>query len=396
MSFLKRLFSADYRAAVSAEAGGDLELAAERYALAGQHDAAVRMHLARAERASSRAEEIAALRDALHWCGEDDPQRPEVSRALGLALFGRAQAEGIATERDRDRVREAAELLEEGDEFSTAGKAWESIGADGRAVNAYSRGGLVDRMEEVLARDEERTDRSRRLRQAFADYELYLRTGARDRALDALRSCVDLADKKGEHRRLLDRLESSLITGGRVVLHIRKGDRIAVCSAPSMLIGRDALCDLALRSGGISRRHAEILASDGGYRLRDAGSRNGTLIGGMPITSPVPLEGSGMFGLGDDIEIAFEITGTPPLLLLAIDSGLDRGSRLLAGPSGAAISLAAIGLPVRLTFRDGRPLLEPDGEGVRLRLGGELVAAGAVQLVHGDQLVIDDLEVDVE
>lgn len=395
MSFFKRLFSADYRAAVSAEAAGDLELAAERYALAGHHEAAVRMHLARAERASSRAEEIAALRDALHWCTEEDEQREQVARALGLALYGRAKAEGIATERDRDRVREAAELLEEGEEFLTAGKAWESVGDDARAVHAYSRGGLVDRMEEVLARDEQRADRSRQLRQAFADYEMYLRSGSRDQARAALQTCLELAESKGDYRRLLDKLESSLITGGRAVLRVRQGERAAVCSAPSLLIGRDALCDLALRSGGISRRHAEILAGDGGYRLRDAGSRNGTLIGGMPITRPVPLEGSGHFALGDDVEIAFEVTGEPPLLSLHIESGLDRGSRLLAAPAGAPIELGAVGLPVQITFRDGRPLLGPARPDVRVLLRGEAIAAGQVQLVHGDQLAIDGVEVDV-
>jgi tetratricopeptide (TPR) repeat protein len=395
VTFFKRLFSADYRAAVSAEAAGDLELAAERYALAGHHEAAVRMHLARAERASSRAEEIAALRDALHWCAEEDEQRAEVARALGLALYGRARAEGIATERDRDRVREAAELLEEGDEFLTAGQAWESVGDDPRAVHAYSRGGLVDRMEEVLARDEQRADRDRQLRQAFADYEMHLRSGARDMARDALQSCVELADNKGEYRRLLDKLDSALITGGRAVLRVRQGERVAVCSASSLLIGRDALCDLALRSGGISRRHAEILAADDGYRLRDAGSRNGTLIGGMPITRPVPLEGSGHFGLGDDVEIAYEVTGEPPLLSLHIESGLDRGSRLLAAPASAPIELATVGLPVQVVFRDGRPLLTPVRPEVRVLLRGEPVGGGLVQLLHGDQLSIDGAEVDV-
>ena len=48
---MRRMFSADYRAAVAAEAAGDVELAAERYALAGEYAGAVRMHLARAARA---------------------------------------------------------------------------------------------------------------------------------------------------------------------------------------------------------------------------------------------------------------------------------------------------------------------------------------------------------
>ena len=64
VSFLRRMFSADYRAAVAAEAAGNVDLAAERYALAGEHEGAVRMHLARAARAGT----------ALPW-----PLRPSCS-----------------------------------------------------------------------------------------------------------------------------------------------------------------------------------------------------------------------------------------------------------------------------------------------------------------------------
>ena len=64
MTFFRRVFSADYRAAVAAEAAGNVDLAAERYALAGENEGAVRMHLARAARAGSRLAEIGALRDA--------------------------------------------------------------------------------------------------------------------------------------------------------------------------------------------------------------------------------------------------------------------------------------------------------------------------------------------
>ena len=86
MSFLRRMFSADYRAAVAAEAAGNVDLAAERYALAGEHEGAVRMHLARAARASTRQLEIAALRDALRWAGDSPELRRQAAKALGRAL----------------------------------------------------------------------------------------------------------------------------------------------------------------------------------------------------------------------------------------------------------------------------------------------------------------------
>ncbi|HZJ65448.1 MAG TPA: hypothetical protein VFD36_18185, partial [Kofleriaceae bacterium] len=110
MSFMRRMFSADYRAAVAAEASGDVEQAAERYALAGEYAGAVRMHLARAARAPTRLGELGALRDALRWAGDEPALRRRAAAALGKALWEAVRAEGIATERDRGRVREAAEL----------------------------------------------------------------------------------------------------------------------------------------------------------------------------------------------------------------------------------------------------------------------------------------------
>jgi hypothetical protein len=111
MGFLRRLLSGDLRSAVAAEAAGNVDLAAERYGLAGDREGAVRMHLARAARAVDRGAEIAALRDAVHWAGDEPSLRRQAAGALGRALLAKATAEGIAVERDRERVREAAALL---------------------------------------------------------------------------------------------------------------------------------------------------------------------------------------------------------------------------------------------------------------------------------------------
>ncbi|HKE13909.1 MAG TPA: FHA domain-containing protein [Kofleriaceae bacterium] len=400
MGIFRRLFSADYRAAVAAEAAGDYELAAERYALAGHREAAVRVHLARASRAHSRADEIAALRDALHWAEEGTAERRRATRALGQALLVKSRAEGVATERDRERVREAASLLLEAGEHRAAGEAFESLGDEGAAAGAYRQGGMLDLMEQSLMRDEERSDRERELRQSFADYELHLRGGARDAALDAIRRCVASADGTSEYRRLLDELESRLVTGGRVALHMRRGERVSLAALPRVAIGRDPQCDLVLRSAGVSRRHAEIeveaaRAPDGPalrFALRDAGSRNGTRIGGLPVAGSVPLTGSGSFALSDDCSIDF-IAG-PDLLTLRIERGLDRGAVALLGAEGRAIPLAAVGMDGILEFRRGRPiLLHPPGGS--LVLNGERLMAGDVQLLHRDEVALGACEIEV-
>ncbi|MES1157683.1 MAG: hypothetical protein ABUL67_01160, partial [Haliangium ochraceum] len=247
MSFLRRVFSSDYRAAVAAEAAGNVDLAAERYALAGEHEGAVRMHLARAARAPTRQGEIAALRDALRWAGEDAELRKRASKALGRALWESAKAEGIATERDRQKVREAAEFLAAGDDHASAGEALESIGDLAGASQAYSSGGLVEKMEAALSKEDERYHKQREESDAFASYETHMRVGRRDDArTDLARAITSAGDKAGEYRRLLDQLDTALLTAGKVELRRRGKPAIVACAAPKIVLGRDALCDLAL------------------------------------------------------------------------------------------------------------------------------------------------------
>ena len=406
MSLFKRLFSSDYRAAVAAEAAGDLQLAAERYALAGQPEAAVRVHLARARRADARAEEIKALRDALHWASEGSDDRRVVSAALGKALLARAREQGVATERDHERVREAAALLVEGGENAAAGEALESIGDDTAAARAFEKGGLVFEMEAALGREHERGERTRSLGDAFADYEVRLRGGDRDGAMASLRRCVEAAERKAEYTRLADDLESRLIAGGRVTLRRRTpgqaSPRTAVlCAGAKIVLGRDALCDLPLRSGGISRMHTEIERGQDehgatSFSLHDLQSRNGTLLGGLPIAGGVPLLGSGLFALGEDCSIDFAVAGAPAQLTLTVATGIDRGLCLRAGAEGDRLALDdLVDIPALLRFRDGRPRFDAS-EGVTVLLNGAAVAVGDIQLVRGDHLVLAGAEIEVQ
>lgn len=48
-------------------------------------------------------------------------------------------------------------------------------------------------------------------------------------------------------------------------------------------IGRSADCDLVLDDGSVSREHAELFSENGGWRLRDLGSKNGVHVDGMPV-----------------------------------------------------------------------------------------------------------------
>jgi tetratricopeptide (TPR) repeat protein len=386
------MFSADYRAAVAAEAAGNVDLAAERYALAGEHAGAVRMHLARAARAPSRNLEIGALRDAMRWAGEDPALQKQAAAALGKALWEAIKAEGIATERDRAKVREAAELLVTGEDHLLAGEALEAIDDHLAAANAYSAGGLVEKMEGALAKDDATNHRAREEADAHAGYETAMRVGRRDEARSELQRAIATTTVAGEYRRLLDQLDTALITGGKVEIRRRGKPLIVACAAEKLVLGRDPLCDLTLRAGGVSRQHAEIERTDEGFLLRDLDSRNGTSVSGLPLAGRVPLAGSGKFGLGDECTIDFELADKT--LILRCGGGLDRGVALIAGDDGLRLDLTPLGLGLDLIFKHGRPLL---GRGTLtdVQFNDEPLGDVRVQLIRGDRLIAGGDEIDI-
>jgi pSer/pThr/pTyr-binding forkhead associated (FHA) protein len=396
MGLWRNLFSSAYRAARAAEAAGNPELAAQQYALAGERADAVRMHLARAARAPDRASEIAALRDALHWAGDEPALVKNASAALGRALLGKALAEGVATARDRERVREAAALLAAGGEHREAGAALEKIEDYQAAANAYSAGGLLELTETALAADDRVAGRAHEARDAFADYELHLRLGRRDDARDALVRCLAEAPDR-QHRRLLDELEARIITSGKVELRPRGRPAVVIAARPTAVLGRDPLCELALRPGSVSRHHASIgVVVDGAtprFTIRDAGSRNGVMIGGLPIAGVMPLAEHGQVELSEDCRLAYDVAGDPPVLVVTVASGLDRGRVLVVAAPGKPIDLSRVDLPGDLIFVDGRPMFGRDGGG--FTLADAPIATGRVQLIVGDTLTIDGLTIEV-
>lgn len=392
MGFFRR-FSADHRAAVAAEAAGNVDLAAERYALAGDAEGAVRMHLARAARAATRQAEIGALRDALRWAGDDPQLKKQASKALGRALLENARAEGIATERDRNKIREAAEMLAAGDDHASAGEALESIGDHQAAALAYSAGGLVEKMESALSKEDQRYLKAREEADAFADYQTHMRVGRRDEARAELQRAIASTDNVGEYRRLLDQLDTALLTAGKVELKRRSKPIIVACAAQKIVLGRDPLCDLPLRAGGVSRQHAEIERAGDAFHLRDLDSRNGTSVAGLPLVGKVPLAGSGKFGLGDECALEFETTESGTLLIRVM-TGIDRGVALIAGAEGMKLDLAALGLPLDVVFQKGRPMLGR-GTAKDVKFNDEPLGDLRVQLIRGDRIVADGDEIDV-
>jgi hypothetical protein len=66
---------------------------------------------------------------------------------------------------------------------------------------------------------------------------------------------------------------------------------------PSFVIGRHPTCDLAIRDGTISRRHAEVLRTPRGWFIKDLDSEAGIFFKGMQISNKRIDEGD-VFHLG--------------------------------------------------------------------------------------------------
>ncbi len=392
MPFLRRLLSGDYRRAISAEAAGDYAEAARHYVLCGEREKVAEMHLLRSERVAAVAEKLDELRDALRWTDAGAPIRKRVLAALGHTLVKRARAEGATTVRDVGAVREAAAFLDEAGEHREAAEALLMIGDDEGAARAYERGGHVDELEEVLARERHRRLRADRVRDGFASYELALAGGQRDQALAELQACCEAADDKGEYRRLLEELRARLITAGVLSLRRRPdGKRLTISGADETRLGREPSSPLPLRDPGVSRAHVIVRRTAAGFSIRDAGSRTGTWLGGMRLDGEVPLGETTSVRLGDDTELSCR--AGEGRLRLEVTRGLDRGASLVCVDPRRPLDLLAIpelAVPARLAFREGRPVLEA----ADLSLGGAALHRPA-QLVRGDVVTVGAVELEV-
>ncbi|TFH33719.1 MAG: FHA domain-containing protein, partial [Anaerolineales bacterium] len=67
------------------------------------------------------------------------------------------------------------------------------------------------------------------------------------------------------------------------------------------VIGRDPTCDLSIPDRQISRFHARIRHTAGGYVLEDLGSKNGTHLNGTRIEEMTHLQD------GDEVQIALAL-----------------------------------------------------------------------------------------
>ena len=93
----------------------------------------------------------------------------------------------------------------------------------------------------------------------------------------------------------------------------------------TLVLGREATCDVVIADRQISRFHARLTPSPEGVMLEDLGSKNGTHHNGTELTAPVMLQDGDMLGIGLAQQFLFLTSdATMPLL-----EGTGRPGRLM-------------------------------------------------------------------
>lgn len=91
----------------------------------------------------------------------------------------------------------------------------------------------------------------------------------------------------------------STVTIGSAAAWVVDGFGGAHAVAPKATLGRHHAGELVILAASVSREHAELRVVDGGWQVRDLGSRNGTFLDGARVTGRVPLPPRAVLRIGD-------------------------------------------------------------------------------------------------
>jgi phosphoserine phosphatase RsbU/P len=104
--------------------------------------------------------------------------------------------------------------------------------------------------------------------------------------------------------------------GPRLEINDGLGSRVVPIDKPVIAIGRRNENDLRLTGSDVSRDHAEILETEGGYILKDRGSRYGTFVNGEQVSEKPLRHGDRIqFGRASGTNVVFLVEDLAPQAL---------------------------------------------------------------------------------
>jgi hypothetical protein len=77
-------------------------------------------------------------------------------------------------------------------------------------------------------------------------------------------------------------------------------------AAEIIMLGRDVTNDIVVGDAEMSRQHARLTRTPGGYVLEDLGSTNGTFVNGERLMAPRVLNPGDLVGMGETVTMTFD------------------------------------------------------------------------------------------
>ncbi len=319
-------------------------------------------------------------------------ERRALEAKIGEAILLDAKAHGLATSQARARLADAAARLERAEAFVDAADAFAMLGRRSDEARCLELGGEVERLEALLAESNASEAREAKIRRLVSESELAMALGDRVSARASLREVVALAPDDPGLGRLARRIEERWVTPP-VTLSVG-GRRVSFSARLPAIVGR-ADADVVVRGSSVSRAHAEVRFADGRFLVRDAGSRNGTLVAGVLLAGSMPIDGELTIGLGEDVTLVAR--PSDDALALEVTSGLDRGALHVLGSGRGALRIPGVGATLEL-LDDAVRLVPPPGEMVELSFDGAPEARrvqGRIDLLRGDRVRVGEVSIEV-
>ncbi len=276
-----------------AEVEGDLAGAVQHWTDAGAPDEAARVMVMRGDVELDSARRLQLYVQAIALAPSAHPVRREArkKRALLAMEMARDGATNAAARRD---LGDAAAELESLGEAALAAEAYALAGDIEGETRALVEAGDVDRLEDVLTRDNARERDARAARDAHVEIDRLVASGERRAALERARA----TSNEDEVRAIL----AKRATAPRVTIDVR-GERVQLVLGNEVVVGRSE-GGITIASHAISRAHLAVTRTSGHVEVRDLASRNGTELRGVRIGGALPVPEGGLdLKLGGEVPL---------------------------------------------------------------------------------------------
>ncbi len=370
-SWLSRMFrSGTEKHARRAEVEGRFEDAARLWAEGGKREDACRV-LMRAAETAQHSNDRRTYYARAYAVAPTDTLKREAKKGIGLVVLQESETVPPRNDEERARLAEAARDLETAESFREASRAWELLGDREAVERTLVLAGDIEGFERKADDEVERERVELRRRNVSESLVMLWKSGDRAGALAAADEWL-VSHDDDEIRRMRDDRNAQLIADGRFEARIDGVATTYVGKFPCTL-GREA--DVVLRGASVSREHCVIDLQGTDACVKDNGSRNGTLVEGMPLAGAVPLRVGLVFSLGADLALRV-VESDAASTVMEVDRGMDRGRRVVIVRTASRTPMG------RIKFDGRRAMFEPDGA---VQLGSQRVAV-PIMLSRGDRI----------